>query len=188
MTIHSKTRDLFAPFSIRVITQYAVKVETKEEADISVVSVLPESIEGKIARAEAAITGLLASQHATVIGLQQLFAIDAMWSLQAYHRPFHALKIYRDVFEDGMRFPVPLLSPFERPKSMPEKFFYVGANWDEGDRLTYTGLRSVLHEFAAMDSDGCMGSRTLNDGREVMAINTDDLLSFNEDTASFLLN
>ncbi|WP_371436206.1 phosphoadenosine phosphosulfate reductase family protein [Polaromonas sp.] len=160
--------DAYSPAMMEDLLKYALTIDVVEQ--------------------ESARAAGLPMPRFQLVGLQQLFAIDAMWSLQAYHRPFHALKIYRDIVERGMRFQVPLLAPYDRPKSMSEKFIYVGADWDEGDRMAYTGLRSAVHELAAMDSDGCMGSRTLNDGREVLAINTDDLLSFDEETAAFLLD
>lgn len=120
-----------------------------------------------------------------LIGVDQLLAIDAMWSLQAFHRPFHALKIFREI-ENGARFPVPEVSTFERPKQIPVRFLWVGDNWDEGDRMAYTGLRSVLHEMT--DGGGCMGTRELADGRTVLDVETAELMQVETETAFFVLD
>lgn len=161
------TPDAYSPAMMEELLKYALTIDANE-----------------IVASRAA--GLSAPRF-QLVGMQQLFAIDAMWSLQAYHRPFHALKIYRDVYDRGERYPVPKVGVNPRPKELPAKFLYVGKDWDEGDSLDYTGLRSVLGEMAAMDSEGCMGNRTLKDGRQVLAIDTGEMLSFNEEAAAFVL-
>ena len=123
-----------------------------------------------------------------LVNMTQLFAIDAMWSLQAYHRPYHALKIYDDVYEKGMRYPVPTVAAFERVKEMPSRYLHVGANWDEGFENTYTGLRCVIQDLVQRDGDGCMGNRTLPSGKTVMAINTSAMLEFDMEGALFVLD
>lgn len=160
--------DAYSPAMMEELLRYALTIDIQEK--------------------EAARAAGLTSPRFQLVGLQQLFAIDAMWSLQAYHRPFHALKIYKDVYELGKRYPVPQLEFFPRPKELPTKYLYVGKDWDEGDSLDYTGLRSVLSEMASMDSEGCMGNRTLKDGRQVLAIDTGEMLSFHDETALFVLH
>lgn len=123
-----------------------------------------------------------------LVSLQHLFAIDAMWSLQGFHRPFHALKIYDDIIENRQRFDVPDLKEFPRLSAPPARFLYVGENWDEGERLAYTGLRSAVVEMVKREEDGCMGTRTLKDGRQVMDINTAELFDINAETACFVLD
>jgi DNA sulfur modification protein DndC len=122
-----------------------------------------------------------------LVSVEQLFAIDAMWSLQAFHRPFHALKIYDEVYNQGVNYPVPAVETASRPKEMPERYLWVGRDWEDGDAYRYTGLRSVIHELASQDSGGCMATRTLTDGIEVLAINTESLLTVEVETAYFLL-
>lgn len=123
-----------------------------------------------------------------MVGVEQIFAIDAMWSLQAFHRPFHALKIWRDVHDLGERYPVPKMEPFKRPLTMDARYLYVGQDWEQGDAYTYTGLRSVVHDLVAMDSEGCMGNKVLANGKEVLDVNTGQLLSFDVETAFFVLD
>lgn len=123
-----------------------------------------------------------------LVTIEHLFAIDAMWSLQAFHRPFHALKIYDEICNKGARYPVPVVPTFERPKELPERYLWVGRDWEDRTAYAYTGLRSALHELASMDSAGCMGNRTLGDGTEVLDINTEAMLSVEAETAYFLLD
>src|SRR5262249_61121004 len=94
-----------------------------------------------------------------LVSLEQLIAIDAMWSLQAFHRPFHALKIWNEIVNEGARYPVPEVATAPRLKDFPERYLWVGHDWEDGHPHKYTGLRSVLHELAALDNGGCMGTR-----------------------------
>lgn len=123
-----------------------------------------------------------------LVGNEQLLAIDAMWSLQAFHRPFHALKIWRDV-QNGARFHVPEVPMFTRPKEMPARYLWVGQDWEDGHQMAYTGLRSAVLGMASMDGngEGCMGTKELNDGRSVMAMNTGEMLSFDMESAYFVM-
>ena len=123
-----------------------------------------------------------------LVDLEQLFAIDAMWSLQGFHRPFHGLAIWDEIVNRGARYPVPQVTVYRRPAEMPERYFWAGQDWEDGERMAYTGLRSAVHELVAADQDGCMGSKTLADGREVMDINTGPLLEFDLEGACFVLD
>lgn len=123
-----------------------------------------------------------------LVDIKQLFAIDAMWSLQAFHRPFHALKIYDEIVRQGKRYPVPRVAPFERVKELPARYLFVGQDWDEGREMTYNGLRSAVHELVRREGDGCMGNRTLASGKEVMAISTGPMLDFDVEAAYFVLD
>lgn len=159
--------DAYSPAMMEELLRYALTLDVLEEA--------------------ASRKAGLRRPRFELIGIQQIFAIDAMWSLQAFHRPFHALKIYQEIKDGGQRFPVPVVQPFARPKELPARYLWVGRDWEDGDRMAYTGLRSAIHELASMDSDGCMGSKVLKDGRSVLAINTGELLSFETETAYFVL-
>lgn len=156
--------DAYSPAMMEELLRYALTLDVQEREAASRAGIAPRF---------------------QLIGVDQLIAIDAMWSLQAFHRPFHALKIHREI-ESGARFPVPDVPVFDRPKEIPVRFLWVGDNWDEGDQLTYTGLRSVLHEMT--EGGGCMGTRTLADGRVVMDVETADLMEVETETAYFVLD
>lgn len=87
-----------------------------------------------------------------------LLAIDAQWSMYGYHRPFEALRIYRDVVLRGnLELPpdVPLLKKTRTPKAkyfpVPEKFL----------QSRFTGLWNPVLEAVG---DSCIGLRTLSNG------------------------
>ena len=149
--------DAYSPNMMEELLRYALTIDANEKVAANRAGVRPRF---------------------ELVSLEQLFAIDAMWSLQAFHRPFHALKIWHDVHVLGERYPVPHLEPFQRPKTMPTRYLYVGQDWEQGDAYTYTGLRSAIHEMVAMDSEGCMGNKVLSNGKEVLDINTGELLAF----------
>jgi 3'-phosphoadenosine 5'-phosphosulfate sulfotransferase (PAPS reductase)/FAD synthetase len=122
-----------------------------------------------------------------IISLESLIAIDAMWSLQAYHRPFHALSIYDEVYQQGKRFPVPEVSVYPRWKEQKPLYFNVGPDWDEGHDWDCTGLRNIVLEAVRHDGDGCMGNRTLSNGKSVLGINTDEVFSVDPESAALIL-
>lgn len=123
-----------------------------------------------------------------LVDVRHLFAIDAMWSLQGFHRPFHALKVYDDIVNRGERFDVPELHELPRIPMPPARYLPVGPGWDEGERRLYTGLRSALADQVKREGDGCMGTRQLKDGRQVMDINTAELFDIDVEAAYFVLD
>jgi len=157
--------DAYSPAMMEELLKYALTIDAVEKSAARAAGVRPRF---------------------QMVNLEQLFAIDAMWSLQAFHRPFHALRIFRDI-EDGARYPVPEVAEFEKPKDMPSRHLYVGADWDQGEDLAYTGLRSVVHEMVAADSAGCMGMKELADGRSVLDINTGEMMEIDVESASYFL-
>lgn len=124
-----------------------------------------------------------------LVNIQQLFAIDAIWSLQALHPPYEALRIYRDVAIHGRRYEIPHVEPLAKPSPFPAILhWHVGHDWDQGERYTYTGLRDALSELAASDESGCMPNRTLPSGQEVIDVNRGPLFDIEVETAYFLLD
>lgn len=116
-----------------------------------------------------------------------LFTIDAYWSLQAFHRPFHALAIWRDVVRDGKRYPVPDVPCAPKTPLPATRYLFVGRNWDENDNGRFTGLRDFRLEMVKHDADGCPGNRVLKDGTEVLDIGTSAMFSIEMEYAYFLL-
>lgn len=102
-----------------------------------------------------------------IIGLRELVAIDAIWSLQGYAKPHQAIREWVDV-QQGVRHDIPANPRWHKqPSSMPEPRWYpVGDDWDEGE-LYFSGLRDATAEMVSGES-GCMGTRTLSSGVTVM--------------------
>jgi len=106
-----------------------------------------------------------------IINLITLLAIDAMWNLQGYHRPFEALRVFKDVVLEGNRYPVPSIEEHPRPKAMPKtRYLHVGIDYAEDSRLV--GLRDLTLDMIDEPGTGCMNTRVTSDGRIVMDVNT----------------
>ena len=123
-----------------------------------------------------------------LITVAHLFGIDAMWSLNGHHRPFHALAIYKDVVVDGNRYDPPELETVKRPQRLPgPRYLHVGPDWDEGREHRYTGLRDPL--FESLEGENCSyGTRVLAGGAEVLSVPTEPRFDVHEEWALFLLN
>lgn len=158
--------DTYSPGMLEELLRYALTIDVNEKAAASRLGIHPRF---------------------QLVSIQQLIAIDAIWSLQALHKPFHALQLYAEVYAEGLRFPVPSVPVFAKPEIFPERYLYVGADWDEGDALTYTGLRSAVHELVSADS-ACMGTRLLRSGKEVLDIQTGDMLEVDAESAYLFLD
>lgn len=121
-----------------------------------------------------------------IVGPQALIAIDAIWSLQAYARPYTALVIYHDVYEKGLSFEIPKVPKAEK-RPMPAPRYIPVQDWDETAMDVYTGLRSSLHE---MHEGACTATREVNSKggrRTVMDINTSDIFEVNEESVAMIL-
>lgn len=118
---------------------------------------------------EAAYAASLDEPRFQILNPQSLVAIDAIWSQQGIHSPFMALRIYRDVCIYGNRYYIPEL-PKPKPVPIPEaKYFYAGKGWHDVDNsLRHQGIRNVVLEMVSEEGDGCMGTKTLADGRIVI--------------------
>lgn len=124
-----------------------------------------------------------------IISAQALFAIDAYWSVNAMHRPFHALHLYREVYLRGERFPVPEVPVAPRVKMPEMRFIHVGDDWDEGGNYLDTGLRDVMLEaMTDLSGHGCPGTRTLKgDGLKIIDIKTSPMFTIDLEAVQYLL-
>lgn len=97
-----------------------------------------------------------------LVGLEQLILVDALWSRDGIHRPFHALKRYREVYLEGEHYPVPVI-PKAPPTGIPkQRWLYVGKDWDEGMGYHGSCLSSPLQE--AFAGEGCRQHISSKDG------------------------
>lgn len=158
--------DAYSPAMMEELLRYALTLDMEEQAAAARARVAPRF---------------------TLISLQALFAIDSVWSLQAYHRPFHALAIWKDIVLDGRRYPVPEVAEFPKGKIPPPLYLHVGPDWDEGLGWEYTGLRDMVLEAVRHEGDGCRGNRVLKNGLEVLDVCTEDLFDIDIEAASLVL-
>lgn len=138
---------------------------------------------------------LIASQEAglseprfEIITIEALIAIDAEWSRQGLFGPFHAMKIYRDIFVDGEEYDIPKLEPIPRTPLPAPRYVYVGNDWDEGEEYAYTGLRNPMYEaFAGGCIEGDM-TRPISNGQCVTNnFTTEDQFTIDLEGAEFVM-
>ena len=97
-----------------------------------------------VEEAEAAEQAGLDTPRFEIITPELLIAVCAEWSRQGFHRPFHALSIYRDIVVYGHRYPVPDSPSVPAIRLPAPRYVYVGRAWDEDAGWAYTGLRNPL--------------------------------------------
>lgn len=128
----------------------------------------------------------------SVVSMQELVAIDAIWSLYGLHRPFHAIEILRRVEEGDWRFPPQLPSIVRTPTPRLGRLF-VGHDWDDElltgdprrDAMRSTGIRNHMLE---MFQDTCgRPARALKDGSMMTAYATSDSFEVDEEGVELLL-
>lgn len=126
-----------------------------------------------------------------LVSLQQLIAIDAIWSIQGYHpRPFEAFHIWESVYVDGKTFTPPSVDSTVFEKKIPKPMWLFVGEWDRdsGFSTMYTGARHMLADLSgATESGGCMQNIELSDGRVVMDIGRSDMFSVDEEGAELFL-
>ena len=123
----------------------------------------------------------------TIVSLEALIAIDALWSLQGFALPFSALAIYRDILR-GARYPVPAVQEFPKVTIPKARYIHVGKGWNQGMNFQYTGLRDVMSE--AFGGEGCLGTReiqTNGETRTIMDANTENMFSVDAESAALFL-
>lgn len=123
-----------------------------------------------------------------IVSARALIAIDAMWSLQGLHPAHHALKIFRDIYQDGHRYDIPDVVPAKRQPMPQVRYLPAGEGWRTG--WDYSGLRNASLEAATFDQDapaGCMGMRELPDGRAVLDVQRGPALDVDEEGAAWVL-
>ncbi|MBK3780106.1 hypothetical protein G3A43_07535 [Paraburkholderia aspalathi] len=121
-----------------------------------------------------------------IVGPQALIAIDAIWSLHSFSRPFGALAIYHDVYEKGLSFEIPKVPKAEKCP-MPAPRFIPVQDWDESAMDDYTGLRSALLE---MHEGACTATRVVTSKgvpRTVIDVETSDIFDVHEESVAMIL-
>ena len=121
-----------------------------------------------------------------------IIAIDAIWSMQGIHKPFHGLRLFKRVYREGYRKPVPQVEATPRTSVPTKRYLHVGEEWNaESSAFNMCGLRDISLEMA-LDSDshtGCGGTETLKNGRTVMVAqySEDGFFDVDEESAMMIL-
>lgn len=126
-----------------------------------------------------------------LVTLQQLIAIDAIWSMQGHQpRQFEAIHIWEAVYEKGRSFTPPVIdtSKFDKKITKP-RWLHVG-QWDNdpGFDPMYTGARHLLADLSgATESGGCAPNIELGDGRVVMGTELSSMFDVDQEGAELFM-
>lgn len=120
-----------------------------------------------------------------------IIAIDALWSMQGSHLPFHGLYLFDQVYNKGLRKEIPEIEATPQTPVPAKRYLHVGDAWKDSTEFAACGLRNVSVEMSC-DSDsfsGCGRTETLNDGRIVMdcLYSEDGLFDVDEESAMMVL-
>lgn len=138
--------DAYSPEMLKTLLRYCLTLDEEE-------------------RERAAGSGI--APRFEIIDVRTLIAIDAMWNLQGFHRPFEAWAVYQDIHQRGARYPVPEVAPVPRPQTLPAKrFLFVAEGWRDH---RFLGLRDPVQEISSAES-ACMGLRALRNGTPVLDV------------------
>lgn len=118
-----------------------------------------------------------------VLNLQQLIAIDCLWQRYGYQKPFTAMRMFLEVFEQGVRYEIPDISGLpvftEADIRFPETSLPFA---DEFYQDLFSGLRSI--EAAAADAESLTLTRT---GQYVTDCNTGSEFDIDEEAADLFV-
>ncbi|MEJ6002540.1 phosphoadenosine phosphosulfate reductase domain-containing protein [Paucibacter soli] len=115
-----------------------------------------------------------------IVTLQQLIAIDIIWSMQGHQpRAFEAVHLWMDVNEKGSDyFPPEVGQIAAADKKVPKPVWLnVGRDYDSdaGYSSFYTGARNIMADLVgATETGGCQQNIELGDGRVVMGVDKSD--------------
>jgi len=127
----------------------------------------------------------LESPRFQLVNLEQLIAIDAIWSRDGLHKPFHALKRFDEIYNKGKRYSIPNITPFQRVTIPAARRLYVGENFDQGVNFEDSGFNLPLLDVFA--SDGCMQHTTSKKGNTVIDYESEGSLTVDIEGASLVL-
>lgn len=111
----------------------------------------------------------------TIVTLEQLIAIDIIWSMNGHQpRAFEAIHIWEDVYERGARHYPPEVDASTFVKKVPKPMWlWVGHDYDSdaGYDDMYTGARNVLADLVgASERGGCAQNIVIGNGRIVLGV------------------
>ncbi|WP_020201322.1 hypothetical protein [Cupriavidus sp. WS] len=122
-----------------------------------------------------------------LLSLEMIVAIDAMQSLNGVARPFACWADRRDVFERGIRYDIPEVTPVPATPVPAPRFLFVGNEWDQHSPATaWTGLRDPFLE--AMTAEAACAPRLARTpaGRVIWKTPTEQQFSVDVESATLL--
>lgn len=120
-----------------------------------------------------------------ILSIEQVVAIDAIWSLNGFHKPHTALLEWLDIV-DGKRFyPAPKAKTLPAVKRMRVNHVsevHAGQSWDGASMSAFSGMRDVDQSLSA-----CMAVREHHDGRLLPDLETGAEMSVDIESISLAL-
>jgi len=104
----------------------------------------------------------------TTITFEQAFALDLMWSLNAYHKPNTAINEYNEIMSGRARYDVPEVAYVPRTQYRQGKLKVKEQRW--ADHMIFGGLRSMEVEMVSFDVEhgmGCGSVKTTGSGQQI---------------------
>jgi len=118
-----------------------------------------------------------------LLDLQQLIAIELLWSRYGYQKPFTAMRMFLEVYEQGVRHEIPDVSALPTFTEADIRFPEVEVPFcDEEYNDLFNGLRNV--EAAAADAE----SLTLRKGEWVTDVRTSGEFQIDEEAANLFVS
>ncbi|HFP6627884.1 hypothetical protein FA341_14895 [Pseudomonas aeruginosa] len=111
-----------------------------------------------------------------LLDIQQLLAVEALWGRYGYQKPFTAMRVFLEVYEQGVRYEVPDISALPKYTEADLRYPEVEVPFcDDQYQGMFNGLRSISH--AAADAEFLTTTR--NCGMQIkFHPNGDDLLGW----------
>lgn len=150
--------DTYSPQMLEELLKYALSIQADEFAAARKLGITPRF---------------------SYVNRAQLYLIDAIWSLQGLHMPFHAHVIEREIAA-GARFYPPALAKVEKTPTPAARWIHVGRSWDDVTSEYFSaGLRDPILEMHGEQCD--VDLRQLKDGRIVLDYDAAPAIEFDEE-------
>ena len=163
--------DAYSPAMQRELLLYALTLDKKERSAARKLGIAPRF---------------------EIVTLQQLIAIDIIWSMQGHQtRAFEAVHAWMAVNEAGKSYAPPEVVASSFGKTVPKPvWLYVGTDYDSdaGYSDVYTGARNLMADFVgSTETEGCAQNIDIGNGRMVMAVDKSNFFEVDEQGAEDFL-
>lgn len=151
--------DAYSPDMLEELLRYALSIQADEVEEARQLGIAPRF---------------------SYVNRAQLYLIDATWSLQGLHMPFHAHVIEREIVAGARYYPPKLEKVPKTPLPRP-RWLFVGKSWNDVTSPYFgAGLRDPLHELHTYDDCG-EELWQLKDGRTVIGYESAPSIEFDEE-------
>ncbi|WP_282410350.1 phosphoadenosine phosphosulfate reductase family protein [Pseudomonas sp. PS02303] len=120
----------------------------------------------------------------TLLDIQQLLAVEALWGRYGYQKPFTAMRVFLEVYEQGVRYEIPDIAALPKYTEADLRYPEVEVPFcDDQYQGMFNGLRSISH--AAADAEFLTTTRS---GMVVMDVVTSSGFEIDREGAELFVN